>query len=132
MTPELLALTLAGLLQCAQFVIVSIPANRELGPRITTAPRDDGPLEAKVSTPVARLARAMDNHATALSLFAVAVVVVTLSESASGFTALCAWLYVIARVVYVPAYYYGWAPWRSLLFFIGWSASLLMLLAALL
>ncbi|MEO0664213.1 MAG: MAPEG family protein, partial [Pseudomonadota bacterium] len=36
-----------------------------------------------------------------------------------------------ARVAYVPAYYFGLAPWRSIIWFIGFAATALMLLAAL-
>jgi len=41
MTPELTALALAGLLQVAQYVLMSIPANLELHPKKTLGPRDD-------------------------------------------------------------------------------------------
>ena len=37
-----------------------------------------------------------------------------------------------ARILYVPAYYYGLNPWRSLIWAVGFLATLLMLLAALL
>ena len=73
----------------------------------------------------------MNNHFEALTLFTIAVVVTTLSGSASAFTAACAWVYLGARILYVPAYAYGWAPWRSAIFGVGLIATLLMLLAAL-
>jgi hypothetical protein len=40
MTPELTALTLAALLQVVQFVLMSVPANLELGTGKTASPRD--------------------------------------------------------------------------------------------
>jgi hypothetical protein len=40
MTPELTVLTLAGLLQVAQYAAMAIPANLELGPGKTMGPRD--------------------------------------------------------------------------------------------
>ena len=40
MTPELTALTLAGLLQVIQYALMSIPANLELGTGKTLSPRD--------------------------------------------------------------------------------------------
>ena len=43
-------------------------------------------------------------------LFTLAVVVVTLSDKASALTAACAWVYLAARVLYVPAYAFGLAP----------------------
>ncbi|MDG1803357.1 MAG: MAPEG family protein, partial [Paracoccaceae bacterium] len=40
MTPELIALTLAALLQAVQFALMAIPANMELGVGRTMSPRD--------------------------------------------------------------------------------------------
>ena len=135
MTPELTALTLAGLLQVVQFALMSIPANLELGPGKTLGPRDPDrlgkPLIELVSTRTGRLFRALNNHFEGLILFTLAVVAVTLSGQSSGFTAACAWTYLIARVLYVPAYAFGLVPWRSLIWMVGFSATTLMLLAAL-
>lgn len=132
MTPDLTALTLAGLLQCLQFLILAIPATKELGTSVTLNTRDDGPLESKVSLRLARLSRALDNHFDALILFAIAVSVVTLADKSSPFTAICAWTYLAARILYIPAYYFGWCPWRSRIWAVGWTATLCLLLAALL
>jgi uncharacterized MAPEG superfamily protein len=134
MTPELTALALAGLLQVIQFMLMSIPANLELGPGKTLGPRDPDrlgkPLIEQVSPRTGRLFRALNNHFEGLILFTLAVVVVTLSGQSSGFTAACAWTYLIARVLYVPAYAFGLVPWRSLIWMVGFSATTLMLLAA--
>lgn len=131
MTPELTALTLAGLLQAVQFVLVSLAANREVGPRVTLSPRDNIDLRAMVSPRTGRLIRALDNHFEGLILFTLAVVVVTLGGKASALTAACAYVYLIARVLYVPAYAFGLVPWRSIIWMTGWAASVLMLVAAL-
>jgi uncharacterized MAPEG superfamily protein len=56
---------------------------------------------------------------------------VTLSGQSSGFTAACAWVYLVARVLYVPAYAFGLVPWRSLIWMVGFAATTLMLLSAL-
>ena len=134
MTPELTALTLAALLQVVQFVLMSIPANMELGGK-TMTPRDrsklGGSLEDLLSDKTARLLRAMNNHFEGLILFTIACVVVTLADQSTPFTAGCAFAYLIARVLYVPAYYFGLAPWRSLIWMVGFGATTLMLIAAL-
>ena len=130
MTAELTALACAGLLQGAQFVLFAVPANLELGARYTTSPRDAAPPRP-LSPRTARLQRALANHFEALILFTLAVVVVTLSGSASPLTAACAWAYVAARVLYVPAYALGWRPWRSVIWAVGFGATMLMILAAL-
>ncbi len=136
MTPELTALALAGLLQAAQFAALSVLANLELGPKKTASPRDrqqlGGALEDLLSVRTARLLRALNNHFEGLILFTLAVTVVTLSGQASGFTATCGWAYLGARVLYVPAYYFGLSPWRSAIWFVGFLATLAMIVTALL
>ena len=134
MTPELTALTLAGLLQVVQYALMAIPANLELGVGKTLSPRDldrlGGPIEAQLSTHTARLLRAMNNHFEGLILFTIAVAVVTLGEKTGPITAACAWTYLVARILYVPAYAFGWKPWRSLIWFTSFLATTIMLLAA--
>ena len=137
MTPELTVLALAALLQVAQFASVSIPANMELGTGKTASPRDPDRmggkrLEEMVSAKTSRLFRAFNNHFEALIMFTIAVVVVTLSGQSTGFTATCAWIYLGARVLYVPAYYFGWVPWRSAIWFVGFLATILMIFSTLL
>jgi uncharacterized MAPEG superfamily protein len=128
MTPELTALTLAGLLQFVQYVAFSITANLQVGVGYSTSPRD----QHRPLTGVAgRLQRALANHFEGLILFGIAVTVVTLADKGSTLTAACAWTYLAARVVYVPAYVLGWAPGRSLIWFLGFFATVIMLLAAL-
>ena len=130
MTPELTALALAALLQAMQFVLYAIPANLELGPGYTMSARDRPPSR-EMSARTARLGRALNNHFEGLILFTIAVLVVTLGQAASPFTAACAWVYLGARVLYIPAYAYDLRPWRSLVWAIGFFATLLMLLASL-
>ena len=136
MTPELTALTLAALLQVVQYVLMSVPANLELGMGKSMSPRDrdrlGGSLEDQLSVKTARLKRALDNHFEGLILFAIAVFVITWSDQGDGITAALSGLYLLARILYVPAYYFGWAPWRSLIWLAGFAATVLMLLLALL
>ena len=136
MTPELTALALAGLLQVVQYILMAVPANLELGPAKTAGPRDPDrlgkPLVEQVSPGTGRLFRALDNHFEGLILFTLAVVVITLSEQSTGVTAACGWIYLAARILYVPAYYLGLTPWRSAIWAVGFLATLAMLLSALL
>ncbi|MEM0938147.1 MAG: MAPEG family protein [Pseudomonadota bacterium] len=132
MTPELYVLTLAALLQVVQYALFSIPANLELGTERTLSPRDEPiDLAEDVSPSTGRLGRALQNHFEGLILFTIAVVVVTLSESGSTLTTTCAHLYLIARILYIPAYASGAVPWRSLIWFVGFGATVTMLIAAL-
>lgn len=135
MTPELTALAFAGLLQVVQYVLMSVPANLELGTAKTASPRDPGrlgkPLIEQVSPRTGRLFRALDNHFEGLILFTLAVVVVTLGPGSTPATVVCAWAYLGARVLYVPAYYFGLSPWRSMIWFVGFIATTAMIVAAL-
>ncbi|WP_424933175.1 MAPEG family protein [Amaricoccus macauensis] len=130
MTSELLVLGLAALLQAVQFAIYAVRANLELGTDKTLGPRDED-ISQGLSTRTARLKRAADNHLEALPLFTIAVVLVSFTEVGNGFTALCAWSYLVARILYVPAYALGLSPWRSVIWAVGFLATMLMILMAL-
>jgi len=130
MSIELTVLTLAALLQGLQFVLYAVPANREIGPGYTMSARDREPSRA-LSDRTARLGRAMDNHFEGLILFGIAVGVIQMSGQNTALTATCAWVYLIARILYVPAYAMGLRPHRSIIWIIGFAATMLMLLAAL-
>ena len=136
MTPELTVLALAGLLQGLQFALMAVPANMELGTGKTASPRDldrlGKPMVELLSVKTARLARAMNNHFEALILFGIAITIVSLADKTNFITTNCAYLYLAARVLYIPAYYYGWTPWRSYIWFVGFFATMLILIAALL
>ncbi|MES2968594.1 MAG: MAPEG family protein [Pseudomonadota bacterium] len=130
MTAELTALALSGLLQAAQFILFAVPANMELGTRYTSGPRDKPP-ERPLSTLAGRMQRAMNNHFEGLILFTLAVTVVTLGQQSTGLTQTCAWVYLAARIAYVPAYALGLTPWRSAIWGVGFFATLAMIIAAL-
>ena len=130
MSTELTALTFAALWQMVAFALFAVPANRDLGPGYTMSARDRDPSQP-LSERTGRLQRAYNNHIEWLLLFAIAVTVIEQTGQNTGFTAACAWVYLAARVAYVPAYAFGWRPWRSLIWSVGFLATLLMLLAAL-
>jgi uncharacterized MAPEG superfamily protein len=128
MTPELMALTLAALLQVLQFCAYSLASIMQVGVNKAAGPRD----KAIVLTGTAgRLQRAMNNHFEGLLLFTIAVVVITYTDQSDSKTMLFAFTYLGARILYVPAYVFGLAPWRSLIWFIGLAATVAMLLSAL-
>ena len=130
MTPELTALALAGLLQAVQFILFAVPANIELTPGYTSSARDTPPSR-QMSTLTGRLQRALNNHFEGLILFTLAVVVVTLGDQSTSLTQSCGWLYLAARILYIPAYAFGWRPWRSVIWGVGFLATLTMIVAAL-
>lgn len=136
MSTELTVLALAGLLQVGQIALMAIPANIELGVGKTLSPRDPQrlgtPLIEQASIKTGRTFRAMNNHFEALILFTIAALTVTLLDKSTPFTQVCAWTYLIARVLYIPAYVFGWVPWRSFIWAIGLGATTVMLISSLL
>lgn len=125
---ELLVLTLAALLQVVQYVLMAIPVNVQLGVRYTGGNRDEQQTASGVP---GRLVRALNNHFESLILFTIAAVVVTLGDASSELTRTCAWVYLGARVLYVPAYASGVYGVRSLIWTVGFAATVVMLVAAL-
>lgn len=128
MTPELTVLTLAALVQVAQMGAYSVAANAQVDLDTALGPRD---TPVKLTGVAGRLQRAMNNHFEGLILFSIACVVTGMSGQSGGFTTACAWVYLIARVLYVPAYVFGLAPWRSVIWMVGLGATTAMLIAAL-
>lgn len=135
LSTELTVLVLATLLQVVQLVLMAVPANLELGVGKTLSPRDTsrlgGSLESQMSVRTGRLLRALNNHFEALLLFAIAVVAVTLSDKSTLLTVVCSWAYLVARVLYIPAYVFAWVPWRSFIWMVGLMATVAMLLSVL-
>lgn len=124
MPVEIKVLGFAALLQFVQFVLMAVPVNMQLGPKYTVGNRD----EEKRATGVAgRLKRAMENHFEGLILFTIAVIVVVIGDASSSITETCAWIYLAARVLYIPAYASGIFLVRSLIWSVGFVATFVML-----
>ena len=128
LTPELTVLGLAAILQAVQIAIAAWSMNRDGLSKWNAGPRD---AEPDFSPLTARLRRAVDNHFEALAFFIIAVVLVQSTGSNSRLTATCAWIYLAARVLYIPAYAFGWTPWRSVIFGLGFAATMTMILTSL-
>ena len=128
MPVELKVLGYAALLQFVQFIVMAVPVNVQLGVAYTGGNRDE---QKQASGVPGRLKRALDNHFEGLVLFTIAVLVVVLGEASSPLTQNCAWAYLWARVLYVPAYASGVYGIRSLIWAVGFLATAIMLIAAL-
>ena len=125
---ELKVLGYAALLQFVQFVVMAIPVSVQLGVAYTGGNRD---AQKQATGVPGRLKRALENHFEGLILFSIAVFVLTFADKANTLSAMLAWVYLVARIFYVPAYYFGLTPWRSLIWMTGFGATVLMLLLAL-
>lgn len=129
MSTEIQILGYAALLQFAQLIVMAVPVNLQLGPKYTAGPRDE---ERRASGVGGRLKRAMENHFEALVLFTIAVLVVEFAGASTALTVNCAWAYLIARILYVPAYVSGIYMLRTLIWAVGFFATLVMLVSTLL
>lgn len=128
MAAETTALALAALLQAAQIGLAGAAMNKDAGVDWNTSPRDTRP---EFSAMTGRLRRAVDNHFEGLILFTIAVLLVMITDTDSLLTAVCAWIYLLARVLYIPAYALGWSPWRSAIWATGFLATLVMIVTTL-
>ncbi|AHM04105.1 inner membrane protein [Roseibacterium elongatum DSM 19469] len=128
MTTELTVLTLAALWQVVQIALFSVTAQGQVGTDYAASPRDE---KRELTGIAGRFQRAMNNHFEGLILFGIAAVVISISDQSTTVTQLCAHAYLISRIFYVPAYAQGLTPWRSLIWAVGFVATVTMLIAAL-
>lgn len=128
MTPELAALAAIAFIHFALVVWSQRALQSDVGKEGNVGTREN--IDARLSEHTKRLRRALGNHTENIGLFIIAVVLVSFTETNSWFTALCAWLYVAARVIYIPAYAFGWVPWRSLIFTAGFLVTFAMIIAS--
>ncbi|MBO9478363.1 MAPEG family protein [Shimia sp. R11_0] len=128
MTYELTILTYAALLWGLQFFAYLAVSHGKMDLNWAMGPRDE---DGKRPGASGRMHRALSNHTEGLVLFGIAALVVTLSGQSSSVTTGCATAYLAARLLYVPAYALGWQPWRTLIWMVGFFATMAMLIAAL-
>lgn len=129
MTAELAALSTIGLLHFAGIFIAQRFLTRDIGTDGNMGTREN--LDARLSPISLRLRRANANLLENLGPFIIAVLVVVLAGKTSALTAGLAWVFVGARVLYYPAYAFGWVPWRSLIWSVGAVATLALLILGL-
>jgi uncharacterized MAPEG superfamily protein len=129
MTMELKLLGWTLVLALVQIMLAAAFRNKETGLEYNMSARDDkAPPERPVT---ARLKRAQANLFETLPVFAAAVLAAHIGDRLGDLTLWGSWLYLIARVVYVPLYALGIPVVRSLV----WGVSLvgvIMIIAAIL
>lgn len=128
MTPELTVLVLAALWQIITIGIAAIVMGRDIGTAWNAGPRDTTPDFAPAT---GRLRRAVNNGFEGLIFFAIAALTLAVTAQSTPLTAACAWIFLAARIAYVPAYAFGLTPWRSLVWAAGFVSTLIMLLVSL-
>ncbi|MBD8542167.1 MAPEG family protein [Oxalobacteraceae sp. CFBP 8761] len=129
MTTELTLLAWTLVLALVQIMLVANLRTAETGIQYNASARDG---EAPPPRPVtARLQRAQANLFETLPLFIGAVLIAHVSGSEGDLTLWGCWMYLIARIVYIPLYAAGIPYVRSLVWLVS-LAGLVMVLAAVL
>lgn len=129
MTIELQLLGWTLVLALVQIMLPAHFRNRETGVGYNAGPRDDpGPPIGRIT---GRLQRALRNLFETLPLFAAAILIAHVGGREGTLTALGAWLYLIARVIYLPLYVAGIPYLRSLVWLVSMAGLILVLLAIL-
>lgn len=122
MPAELTVLALSGALLLIHIFSAAHFKTKQYGIDWNTGARDENlpPLGAIAG----RLDRARGNFLETLPLAIIALGGVVLAEKATALTAIAAWIWLGARVVYLPLYWAGVPQLRTLV----WGAGLLALL----
>ena len=125
MPTELLVLALGAVLLLVHVLLAGRYRTRQYGTAWNMGARDEDmpPLD-----PVpARLLRAQANYLETFPVAIVALAGVLLAGKANDLTAIAAWVWLGARVVYLPLYGAGVPKWRTLV----WAAGTLALVVVL-
>ena len=129
MTAELAALIATAFVHFATIFVAQRFLTADIGREGNMGTREH--LEERLSAKAMRLRRASANFTENIGPFIIAILAVILAEKTSTATAVLAWTFVAARALYVPAYALAWAPWRSVIWAIGFIATLALLVLAL-
>lgn len=129
MSTELTLLGWTLVLALVQIFLASGARNKETGNAYNASPRDrPGP---PVGVITGRLQRAQRNLFETLPLFAAAVLIAFVGEREGTLTFYGTWIYLLARIVYLPLYVAGIPYIRSLVWLVS-IAGLGMILYAIL
>ena len=128
MSSELNILALYGLFTCLVLILKVSGATGQLGMGYLISSRD----EARSLTGItARLDRALTNSITAMALFAPAILLLHAKDGFSPATLTAAQAFLLARIFYVPAYGFGAVGIRTLLWLIGFAATVFLYIVVL-
>lgn len=129
MTTELTLLAWTLVLALCQILLAAALRTRETGVAYNAGPRDGAAPPPRPVT--ARLQRAQANLFETLPLFAAAVLIAHVSGSEGDLTLWGCWMYLVARIVYVPLYAAGIPLVRSLVWLVSLAGLGLVLYAVL-
>jgi uncharacterized MAPEG superfamily protein len=114
---ELKILALSAILLLVHVFAAAQAKTKQYGPAWNMGARDE---ELPPLNPVAgRLVRAQTNFQETLPIAIIALAGVVLAERANGWTALGGWIWLGARVVYLPLYGFGVPKIRTAVFLLS-------------
>lgn len=122
------ALILYGLLVLLTLLLQATGALTQLGMGYLLGARDE---KRTVQGIAGRLERALHNSIHAMVLFAPAVLLIVVTESSTNQSMLACQAFLIARVIYLPAYAFGITGLRSLAWTVGFFCTALLYFLAL-
>ena len=129
MHSEIQILALFGLLIVVTVCVQAALAIPHFGLKYLVGARDEDVIPKGI---VARLKRATQNNIETFTYFAPVVLLIHLQDLGAESTLLAAQIFLISRLVYVPAYISGVPFLRTTIWSIGFGATLYLYFAALL
>lgn len=128
MSSELNILALYGLYTALILLLQVTGTMSQLGMGYLLSSRDEHRTLTGIT---GRLDRALVNSVTAMALFAPAILILAVKEEFGTTTLTAAQAFLIARILYVPAYALKLTGVRTLLWLVGFAATLVLYLVAL-
>ena len=128
MSSELNILALYGLYTALILLLQVTGAMSQLGMGYLLSSRDEHRTLTGIT---GRLDRALVNSVTAMALFAPAILILAVKDEFSATTLTAAQAFLIARILYVPAYALKLTGVRTLLWLAGFAATVVLYLVAL-
>ena len=125
MPAELLVLGLGAVLLLVHIMIAGNLRTRQYGTAWNMGARD-GDMPPLDPVP-ARLLRAQANYQETFPIAVVALIGAVLAGKTSDLTAIAAWVWLIARVIYLPLYWTGVPKVRTLVWAVATLAIVLVL-----
>jgi len=113
----------------AHLAMYAILANIEVGVGYTGGPRDKPPVGLSVHTQ--RMGRAYANCVETLPWFGLAMITAHLGQKVDAAVITAGWVYLAARIAYVPAYLFPVSLLRSAIWSLATAAILFIVFRAL-
>jgi len=125
MRAELTVLALGAVLLLVHVLLAGRYRTRQYGTAWNMGARDE---DLPPLNPVAgRLVRAQGNFQETFPIAIVALLGVVVTGKTSELTAIAAWVWLGARLIYLPLYWAGVPKWRTLVWVVGTLALLVVL-----